>query len=152
MDLMLIRPQLENQVQQIIQSRQYPAQNPYAAQYQYPYQNQVPTFYDGSVGTTLLDPSHLYLVSDEIRVITPYGQNCTISRGDVIRVNRSSYYRGATVVQATVAASKDESCNVNSTFSISINDLQEFENDFELGIDVALETMNSDPTLRTYLY
>jgi hypothetical protein len=111
------------------------------------------SMYSGQVAsvtdTALRDPNHLYVVSEEVNALNQYGQSCSVTRGDVIQLN-GAYY-GTSTASMIVVSSKDESCDAGSILTLSIDQIQEFENDMAADIDDGLDLMANDTQLRNTL-
>lgn len=104
-----------------------------------------------SISDSLRDSSHLYVVSDEVNVLTQTGERCSITRGDVLKVANGGYFDGSATASLQVVSAKDESCDVGSIVTLSVDQLQEFENSMAADIDDGLDEMSRDPQLRSTL-
>ena len=111
------------------------------------------SMYSGQVASVtdsaLRDPNHLYVVSEEVSALNQYGQSCSVTRGDVLKLSETYY--GAATANMVVVSSKDESCDAGSVITLSIQQLQEFENDMAADIDDGLDMMANDAQLRATL-
>jgi len=104
-----------------------------------------------SVVDSLRDPAHLYVVSEEVNVQTQDGQTCSVTRGDVLQLANDGYASGSPVATLQVVSAKDESCDAGSAVTLSVDQLQEFENAMSSGIDEGLDAMSTDSRLKTDL-
>ena len=90
-----------------------------------------------------LDPSQrLFVVSSNLDVSTPGGQECTLGGGDTIaRIDDTPGEDNK--VRAKVVTSKQQDCRAGVMVLVGLNDLQEMRNSFHQEIDAGLDTLAS---------
>ncbi|HEY6392519.1 MAG TPA: hypothetical protein VIX89_14650 [Bryobacteraceae bacterium] len=87
---------------------------------------------------------HTFVVSSNLSVTDSTGQECSITRGDVILMSGTSLADG-NLVPVQVRASKNQECAKGSTVSVSLEDLQDMENHMRATIDQGLGELQSHP-------
>jgi hypothetical protein len=88
-----------------------------------------------------LDPAQrLFVVSSNLAVSTPEGQECELTPGDVItRIDDSP--GDDAKVKVSVMSSKPSDCGVGSMPRVAVNDLQEMHNSFRQQLDAGLDAL-----------
>lgn len=102
-----------------------------------------------SLERKLADPKHIFAISQSIQVL-PVGENaiaCTLNAGDLVKLAGSAPLENETSAIMQVVSSQVGSCAAGSTVLISIQTLQEFENEFNARVDDAAEQLSEDPEL-----
>ncbi len=128
-----ITPEVREAIAQEVQ-RQLAQQNADAA-------NPDPAATQGDLPAALRDPNHVFVVSSELDV-TAGDQECGLTPGDVLRLNRAPP-DGAAVADVRVVSSKRSDCAAGSVVTLSVNDLQEMHNSFRERVDAGLGTLRA---------
>ena len=87
--------------------------------------------------------SHVFLVSYTVDVTNFAGQNCAISRGDVLKLTTPPPPQ-AQSANLQVVASTGRGCPMGSLVSVGLQDLQDFQNQMRETIDVGLGKLQSN--------
>jgi hypothetical protein len=89
-----------------------------------------------------LKPNRLFLASQSIEVGTNGQQVCELSHGDVLRLTATPPEDSATA-SLRVVASKRYDCPAGAQVTISLQDLQEMQNDLRSQLDAGLAALRS---------
>ena len=90
----------------------------------------------------VMQPGHLFVDDAPLDVSTVDGQACTLSPGDVVRLAEVPAADGV-AANLTVVASRIGDCPVNTTVTLSLDQLQEMQNSFRANLDQGLETLRA---------
>ena len=85
----------------------------------------------------------MFVVSSDLDVTTPDQQVCSVSPGDVLRLEIPPA-DDAVLADLRVASSKRADCPAGTLISVSLQDLQEMQNTFRAGIDSGLGALRSN--------
>jgi hypothetical protein len=97
---------------------------------------------DSSTPPPALDPAHrTFIVSSDLDVVAD-GQECSLSQGDVI-TRLTDTPDADQKVNVSVASSKKNDCATGKTVLVSVDDLQEMNNQFQEKIDNGMKEMAS---------
>lgn len=101
----------------------------------------------------LLDPARVYVVSSSLSAVsaTPEAKACSLSAGDVISLAKAGVAANGATATMLVRTAKAGNCAAGTEVTISIEQLQEFENEFNRRLDLGAERMKEDPTLQNIL-
>lgn len=108
-------------------------------------QNSLPASASNGLPLVLGDKKpHVFLVARSLDVInlTAGGQECAITEGDVLRLNRAPP-QNADAANVMVIASKGQDCRTGSLVAVSLEDLMEMQNHMRETIDQGLEELRS---------
>ena len=91
----------------------------------------------------LRSPNHVFVVSNDLDVTTTDQQICALQAGDMLQLLAPAE-SGAGLVQLRVASSKRMDCPAGVLVSVSRQDLQEMQNDFQARVESGLEKLRND--------
>ena len=95
------------------------------------------------IGSLMTDTKHVYAVSDDLDVTTgPDSTECSLTSGDLIRL-ATSPNDGDQAASMTVVSSKKGSCSAGSAITVSMTDLQSFQNDFAERVETGMGKMKT---------
>jgi hypothetical protein len=98
-------------------------------------QGQVPDPASSGIARMLSDgASHVFVVGRDLDLVNLSGQECAVSPGDVLQL-RAAPDLNATSASLLVLASKGGECGKASTVSVTLNDLQDMQNQMRETID-----------------
>jgi hypothetical protein len=109
------------------------------------------------IDTKLLDPARVYVVSSSLSVAAVDAATglpakaCTLSAGDVISLSKKGVAANGATANMLVRTAKAGNCAGGTEVTISIEQLQEFENEFNRRLDLGAEKMKEDPSLQNIL-
>lgn len=89
-----------------------------------------------------LKPNRLFIASQSIEAGTAGQQTCELSHGDVLRLTAVPPEDPATAI-LSVAASKRYDCPAGAQVTVSLQDLQEMQNDLRAQLDAGLDALRS---------
>ncbi|MBS1959292.1 MAG: hypothetical protein JST80_07475, partial [Bdellovibrionales bacterium] len=106
-----------------------------------------------ALDTKLLDANHVYVVSTNMTLVTADAQaiTCNLSSGDVISLAKEGIASNAQTATMLVRSAKSGNCTAGVKVLVSIEQLQEFENEFNRRLDAGAEKMKADPTVSQVL-
>ncbi len=87
--------------------------------------------------------AHAFLAGADIDVIDAAGQQCALSKGDVIQLNPAPLAPDAATANLVVLASKPQECLKGNTVSVPLADLQDMQNHMRETIDTGLTDMQA---------
>jgi hypothetical protein len=90
-----------------------------------------------------LTPNHLFVASENLDVTTADQQTCSISPGDLLRLDAAPT-DGVPLTNLHVASSKRADCPAGTQISVSLQDLQDMQNNLRADIDSGLEALRSN--------
>lgn len=123
-----LKDALADQVQQQVSNESAAAQNPDDAP-------------DLTGLSRAMQPNHLFVVDRPMNVATDDDRNCTLSAGDVLRLDDVP---AADAISATlsVAASRQGECPGGAFVTVNFSDLQEMHNSFRTQLDGGLAALH----------
>lgn len=89
----------------------------------------------------VMQPGHLFVADAPLDVATLDGQACSLSPGDLIALVGVPA-ADAVAANLTVSASRQGDCPVNTTVTLSLDQLQEMQNSFRANLDQGLQTLH----------
>jgi hypothetical protein len=106
-----------------------------------------------SLDTKLLDPARVYVMSTNMTLVTADSAaiTCNLTSGDVISLAREGVAANGATATMLVRSSKAGNCKAGSKVLVSVEQLQEFENEFNRRLDLGTEQMKEDPTASNIL-
>lgn len=106
-----------------------------------------------TLDTKLLDKSHVYVMSDSMTLVTADQASitCNLTSGDVISLAQEGVGPTGSTATMLVRSAKFGNCKAGSKVLVSIEQLQEFENEFNRRLDEGAEQMKADPTASAIL-
>jgi hypothetical protein len=90
----------------------------------------------------VLVPNHIFLVDQVLNTATTDGQQCGLSVGDVLRLVAAPP-EGTATAELTVASSRRADCPAGVVVNLSLEDLQEMQNNFRAQLDSGLQTLHA---------
>lgn len=90
--------------------------------------------------TVLREHNHVFVASDSIGVVTTDQQECQLQPGDILQLNAAPT-EGSPLAQLRVASSKVTDCPAGVQVMISVQDLQDMQNNLRAQIASGLETL-----------
>ncbi len=111
---------------------------------------------DGQLAYSLVeklnDPDYIFIVSSEMTALPEgsYDQGCTLDEGDLLKAI-SSPTSGVHFARMQVITSKEGNCPAGSVVAISLEDLQQFQNDFSEAIEFGLERLEREEDTLEFL-
>jgi hypothetical protein len=94
----------------------------------------------------LQTPNHVFVLSTDLSVTTADQQTCALQAGDMLQVS-SPATSDSSFVQLRVASSKRMDCPAGILVSVSLPDIQEMQNNFQMRVESGLEMLGSDQSL-----
>ncbi len=91
----------------------------------------------------LTDTKHIFAVSEDLAVTTADGTPCSVTDGDLIRL-ADPVAEGEETATMAVVTSKKGSCAAGSLVTISLTDLQTFQNEFSARVEKGMDKMKAD--------
>jgi hypothetical protein len=106
-----------------------------------------------SLDVKLLDPARVYVMSTSINVVTTDATpiTCGLTSGDVISLAKEGVAADGKTATMMVRSAKAGNCAAGAKILISIEQLQEFENEFNRRLDLGAEKMKEDPAVSSLL-
>ncbi|MBS1959294.1 MAG: hypothetical protein JST80_07485 [Bdellovibrionales bacterium] len=106
-----------------------------------------------TLDTKLLDASHVYVMSDSMTLVTADSDaiTCNLTSGDVISLSKEGVNATGSTATMLVRSAKFGNCKAGAKVLVSIEQLQEFENEFNRRLDDGAEKMKTDPTASSIL-
>jgi hypothetical protein len=103
--------------------------------------------------TKLLDTNHVYVVSTNMTLVTADAAaiTCNLSSGDVISLAKEGIAANGQTATMMVRSAKAGNCQAGVKVLASVEQLQEFENEFNRRLDAGAEKMKTDPTASAVL-
>lgn len=89
----------------------------------------------------VLVANHLFVVSEPLNVATASQNNCSLSAGNVIRLNTVPGDDNP-AANLTVVASRRADCPAGAQVTVSLEDLAEMQNNFRAQLDAGLKTLH----------
>ena len=89
----------------------------------------------------VLTPGHLFVVNEPLNVLTLDQRSCDLSAGNVLQLVAPPA-DGSAVANLNVMSSRKADCPAGLQVTISLNDLQEMQNNFRAQLDAGLQTMH----------
>jgi hypothetical protein len=111
------------------------------------YENAASTSQDPAHASDLTDlpqvltPNHLFVADQDLNVPTSDGDTCNLSAGDVVRLIATPP-ADATTADLIVANSRKGDCFVGLQVTLTLENLQEMQNNFRAQIDDGLKTLH----------
>lgn len=106
-----------------------------------------------SLDTKLLDPARVYVMSTNMTLVTADAQaiTCNLTSGDVLSLAQEGVAANRATATMLVRSAKAGNCKAGTKVLVSIEQLQEFENEFNRRLDMGAEKMKEDPTASAIL-
>ena len=103
--------------------------------------------YTLTIDSKLQDPAHLYVVSSSMSINTVESAEatCSLSAGDVLMLAPEGVDASDGTATMLIRSSKIGDCKVGDKVVMSIEELAEFENEFNRRLDLGAEKMKADP-------
>jgi hypothetical protein len=89
-----------------------------------------------------MKPKHVFVVANSMDVITAEQQACSLSPGDMLRL-AGSPSADSPLANLTVASSRRADCPAGAEVIISMQDLQDMQNNLRAGVDDGLAALRS---------
>ncbi len=89
----------------------------------------------------VLQPNHVFVVDQALSVATADQQNCGLSAGDVLRLAAAPPDDSSTA-DLTVASSRRADCPAGIQVTVSLQNLQEMQNNFRAQLDAGLHSLH----------
>ena len=96
-----------------------------------------------ALDSILSDTKHIFAVSADLDVTTADGAACALTDGDLIRLANAVGADDQTATMAVVT-SKKGSCAAGSLVTISLTDLQNFQNEFSARVEKGMAKMKTE--------
>lgn len=112
------------------------------------YENAASTQPDPATASSLTDlpqvltPNHVFVVSQPLNIFTADSQSCALEAGNVLRLVAAPA-ADAAAADLTVVSSRRGDCPAGVQVTISLQDLEEMQNNFRAQLDSGLQTLHS---------
>jgi hypothetical protein len=103
--------------------------------------NTTPTADRGDLPSVLQTPNYVFVVSNDLDVMTLDQQQCGLQAGDILQLSTTPG-AGSPVVQLRVVSSKRMDCPAGVQVTVSLQDLQDMHNTFRSQIEAGLGTLH----------
>jgi hypothetical protein len=91
----------------------------------------------------VLDPNHLFVVDRGLNIATADQQLCGLSAGDVLRLVATPQSDSQTA-ELTVAASRQSDCPAGAEVTVSLQDLENMQDNLRAKIDAGLQNLRTN--------
>jgi hypothetical protein len=107
-------------------------------------QSQEPDPQSSGIARMLTDgSSHVFVVGRDLDLLNPSGQECAVSPGDVLQLQKPPAPNAPDANLVVLASKGSSECGKASTVSVTMNDLQDMQNQMRETIDQGLADLQS---------